>query len=300
LTLYALLDSPSCAGAYKITIMPGDTTVTEIEAVLFPRRDIETLGIAPLTSMFLFGPADDRGFDDFRPEVHDSDGLSMHSGAGEWIWRPLRNPAQLQVNAFSDDNPRGFGLMQSARDFASYQDLEAHYEKRPSVWVEPLAGWGQGQIRLVEIPTDLEIHDNIVAFWVPGAAVAAGSEWRVNYRLHWGLTPAFVSDRGRVIKTRHGAGGVSGTGEGSGNRKFVIDFKGGPLDSLAPDAAVEAVVSASAGTILFPVAQQNEETGGWRAFFDLEPAGDGPVELRCFLRLDGDALTETWSFQWIP
>lgn len=135
---------------------------------------------------------------------------------------------------------------------------------------------------------------------MPAAAVTAGSEWRVNYRLHWGLAPAFATERGRVIATRHGAGGISGTGEGSENRKFVIDFKGGPLDTLAPDAPVEAVASASTGTILFPVAQQNEETGGWRAFFDLEPAGDGPVELRCFLRLDGDALTETWSFQWIP
>jgi glucans biosynthesis protein len=300
LTVFALLDSPSCTGAYRFVVTPGDTTVTEVEAVLFARRDIETLGIAPLTSMFLFGAADDRGFDDFRAAVHDSDGLSMHSGAGEWIWRPLRNPARLQVSAFSDDNPRGFGLMQGARGFKSFQDLEVRYELRPSAWVEPLAGWGPGQIRLVEIPTDFEIHDNIVAFWVPAAPVTAGSEWRVTYRLHWGLGRGFVTDRGRVILTRHGEGHVSGSGEGRGNRKFVIDFQGGRLSDLADGAPVEAVVWSSAGTILSPSARRNGETGGWRASFDLEPAGDAPVELRCFLRVDGDALTETWSFQWIP
>lgn len=299
-TVCALLDSPRTAGAYRFRIVPGDTTVIEVEAVLFVREAIEQIGIAPLTSMYLFGSADDRGFDDFRPEVHDSDGLSMHTGAGEWLWRPLRNPARLAVSAFSDDNPRGFGLMQRARDFARYQDLEAHYERRPSLWVEPLSGWGPGTVRLVEIPTELEIHDNIVAFWTPHMPVEAGSEWRLAYRLHWGLEPPFATPLGRVAATWTGQGGVAGTSEGTGNRKFVIDFRGGPLDALGAEAAVEAVVSASTGRVLFPVAQRNGETGGWRAFFDIAPEGSEPVELRCFLRLEGDALTETWSFQWTP
>jgi len=299
--VYALLDSPGVSGAYSFLIKPGETTTVDIEATLYPRHTIDKFGIAPLTSMFLFGPQDHRSFDDFRPEVHDSDGLSMWSGAGEWLWRPLRNPARLLISSFMDENPRGFGLMQRQRSYSSYQDLEALYERRPSLWVEPLSGWGPGVVQLVEIPTDREIHDNIVAFWVPKTPVDGGQEWKLSYRLHWGMNPPVTGDRGIVVSTRTGAGGVSGSdSKTSDTRKFVIDFKGGALDSLPEDASLEAVVTASAGEIQFPVAQRNPELGGWRAFFDLKPAGDDPAELRCYLRQGGNALTETWSFQWTP
>ena len=299
--LYALLDSPAVTGAYSFLIKPGETTTVDIEATLYTRHAIDKLGIAPMTSMFLYGPQDANKFDDFRPEVHDSDGLSMWSGAGEWIWRPLRNPARLLISSFMDENPRGFGLMQRQRSYSAYQDLEAMYERRPSLWIEPLSGWGKGVVQLVEIPSAQEIHDNIVAFWVPQNPVDGGQEWKLSYRLHWGMNPPVTSDRGIVVSTRTGAGGVSGSdSKTSDTRKFVIDFKGGALDSLPEDAELEAVVTTSAGEIQFPVAQRNPALGGWRAFFDLKPAGDDPAELRCFLRQGGNALTETWSFQWTP
>ncbi len=290
--VYALLDSPSVAGAYTFTIVPGDTTVLEVSAVLYPRAAMERLGLAPLTSMYLFGPNDRLGADDFRPRVHDSDGLALWTGAGEWIWRPLVNPESLRISSFLDENPRGFGLMQRERDFGAYQDLEARSELRPSAWVEPQGDWGPGRVQLVEIPTDEEIHDNIVAYWVPDEPVEPGGELAFAYRLHW-CSAAPESPAGGTV-----TGTSVGTGHVAGSRKFVVDFAGGPLDDLAPDAPVEPVITVWHGEVHNPVAVHNDAVGGWRMFFDLTPESHRPVEMRAFLRLDETALTETWSYQW--
>jgi len=302
LVVHALLDGPSLAGAYRFRIAPGATTEMEVQTYLYPRAPIELLGIAPLTSMFLFGASDRVGVDDFRPNVHDSDGLQIWTGSGDWLWRPLVNPARLQLSLFEDESPRGFGLFQRKRDFAQFQDLEARYELRPSLWVEPLAPWGRGQVRLLEIPSAEEIHDNIVAFWVPERPVEAGSEWPIGYRLHWCTTPPEQPAGGTVLATRVGGGGVPGQDRDADAdadaRKFVIDFAGGQLEALAAEDAVEAAVEVSAGEITPPVAQRNVVTGGWRVFFDYHPKGDGPAELRCVLRLGDEVLTETWSYQW--
>jgi glucans biosynthesis protein len=294
--VYALLDGPSLAGAYTFRIRPGRTTVMDVEAALFPREPIELLGIAPLNSMFLFGPNDRAGVDDFRPSVHDSEGLQIWSGSGEWLWRPLVNPQELRLSLFGDTDPKGFGLMQRARDFDAYQDLEARYDLRPSLWVEPLASWGRGHIRLIEIPSPREIYDNIVAFWVPREPAQAGSEWIFNYRLYWGADPPSQPDLGEVVATRLGMGGR--TEEETDLRRLVIDFAGGQLEDTPGEAAVEALVSVVGGEVIGPDARKNDVTGGWRASFDLRPDSDGPVELRCVLRLANETLTETWVYQW--
>ncbi|MEO3432279.1 glucan biosynthesis protein G [Inquilinus sp. CAU 1745] len=301
--LYALLDSPSVAGAYSFLIRPGVNTSIETQAVLFPRAAIEKLGIAPMTSMFFFGEADPSDHDDFRPQVHDSEGLSLWTGAGEWIWRPLVNPRRLRVSSFLDENPRGFGLLQRDRDFSHYLDLEARYDRRPSLWVEPTEDWGRGAVELVEIPTLEEIHDNIVAFWVPEQPVEAGSEWRLSYRLHWCLESPQRPDEAEVWGTRTGDAGVPGVedeAEGEGGRKFVIDFGGGRLEELPADSPVIAEVTISRGEITTPVAQYNPVMKGWRVFFDLHADGDEVVELRCILKLDSEIISETWSYQWTP
>jgi periplasmic glucans biosynthesis protein len=298
--VHALLDGPSLSGAYSFRIVPGRSSIMEVEATLFPREAIELLGIAPLTSMFLFGPNDRQGVDDYRPGVHDSDGLQVWSGSGEWSWRPLVNPQQLRLSLFGDRDPKGFGLMQRARDFAAYQDLEGRYELRPSLWVEPLESWGSGHVRLIEIPSPREIYDNMVAFWVPKEPVEAGSEWAFKYRLHWGVEPAALPDLGEVVATRVGVGGDTEQEREGGLRRLVIDFAGGQLQGMPADAALDAAVSASGGEVIAPVARKNDVTGGWRASFDLRPDADGPVELRCVLRLAGQTLTETWVYQWTP
>lgn len=299
-TIHALLDSRSIAGAYSFVIKPGDVTVMQIEAHLFPRKAIERLGVAPLTSMYQFGENDHRVSDDFRPEIHDTDGLALWTGTDEWIWRPLVNPPHIRVNSFLDENPRGFGLLQRDRDFDHYQDDGVYYDKRPSVWVEPIGGWGKGSVQLVEIATADETFDNIVAFWNPAEPAEPGKELSFKYRLYWGDQPPFRSAAAQVIATRIGVGGIPGQKQTVPSRKFVIDFRGGRLDQLGKDAKVNAVISASRGTVTAVAARPIRELAGWRCNFDLIVDGKEPVDLRCYLADDQGALTETWLYQWTP
>jgi glucans biosynthesis protein len=249
--------------------------------------------------MFFTGEGTERFFDDFRPEVHDSDGLLLATGHKEWIWRPLVNPTTVRVSSFRDMNPEGFGLLQRDRDFDHYQDLESAYQKRPSVWIEPLGEWGAGVVQLVEIPSDAEKHDNIVTFWVPAERAEAGKEWQFAYRMSFFLDTSGLPPGGRTYATRIGVGGFSGESEPD-KRKFVIDFTGDRLSDLDSTAPVEAVITGTAGRIDNQTVQRNDFIGGWRVFFDLKPEGAAPVELRCFLKAGENTLTETWSYQWSP
>ncbi|MEQ8964742.1 MAG: glucan biosynthesis protein [Azospirillaceae bacterium] len=301
IVLHALLDGPSVAGAYRFAIRPGATTEMDVDAALFPREAIDLFGVAPLTSMYLFGPADRGDVDDFRPAVHDSEGLEIWTGGGERIWRPLANPRRLRQAVYGDTNPRGFGLMQRTRDFDAYEDLEARYDLRPGLWVEPRSDWGRGQVRLFELPTDAEVNDNIVAFWVPGSPPEPGGEYRLAYRLHWCKDTPFPPSLARVVDTRVGAGGVPGTDSAGQGRKFVVDFAGGPLSELPADEIVNAELGVVRGATTEPVVQANPVTGGRRVFFDLRPEDSRPpVEFRLRLHRGGSVLSETWSYQWTP
>jgi glucans biosynthesis protein len=300
--IHALLDSPSVAGAYTFKVNPGETTIMDVESYLYPRKAVERICIAPLTSMFQHGENDRRVTDDFRPEVHDSDGLAMWTGKEEWIWRPLVNSPTIRVNSFVDENPKGFGLLQRDRNFDHYQDDGANYHLRPSLWVEPLDNWGKGALMLVEIPVADETFDNIVAFWNPSAAVEPGNEIRFHYRLYWGSQPPVRPPSAEVIATRTGAGGIPGQKNRLPSRKFVIDFFGGRLTGLPYSAKVEPVITVSRGKLLMPAAQPIKagKLGGWRGIFDLLAEGTEPVDLRCYLRDAEGALTETWLYQWLP
>jgi glucans biosynthesis protein len=299
--VYALLDSPSCTGAYRFLITADDTLLMDVDAAIYPRKTIERLGIAPGTSMFYYGKTDRRLAEDWRPEIHDSDGLQMWTGAGEWIWRPLNNPSAVRVNAYADEQPRGFGLMQRERDFQQYQDDAVFYEKRPDVWVEPKGHWGKGAVLLVEIPTRDETTDNIVAFWTPAEKPQAGREYLYSYRLYWGHRNPVFHDDGRVVATRAGIGGVVGRKRHYFSWRFAVDFVGGDLTSLGEKPDVKAVVTASRGRIETVSARPVVGSNAWRAMFDLVPDDSTePVNLRLYLALDGQALTETWLYQYEP
>ncbi len=294
LTLYALLDSPSVTGAYRFVIRPGLDLTMDITSHLYFRKAVERVGIAPLTSMFFHGENTDRFADDFRPEVHDTDGLLFGRSTGEWVWRPINNPRQLRISVFHDTKPSGFGLLQRDRNFDHYQDLEAQYHHRPSVWVETLGEWGPGAIYLIEIPSEAEKYDNIVAFWVPDQAASEGKEFRYDYRLHFFRDEFIVPSGGKVVATRIGAAENDGA-----NRKIVVDFGGPTLKMLSPKALMEADVSAGGGKIANLVVQKNEENDTWRLSFDLEPEKDKDlVELRAMLKSGKDVFTETWVYQW--
>jgi glucans biosynthesis protein len=306
LTVYALMDSPSIAGAYRFEIAPGATLTMDVDAALYPRRQIERLGIAPLTSMFQCGENDQRMAHDWRPEIHDSDGLAIWTGAGERIWRPLLNPVVVRVNSYLDEDPRGFGLLQRDRDFDHYQDDGAYYNRRPSAWIEPKAignrGWGKGAVQLVEIPTVDETADNIVAFWSPAEKPQPGQELLVAYRISWGARAPFEPMLGQVVATRNGVGGHVGQKRKHFLWRFMVDFVGGQLGALGKGAKVEVVVNASRGAIDHAVALPQLEIRGYRVLFDLRPTDDSvePIDLRLFLRLGHEALTETWVYQWVP
>ena len=293
----ALLDSPSVAGAYRFVITPGETTVFDVEATLFPRVALRTIGIAPATSMFMFAASNRAGFDDYRPAVHDSDGLLMDTGAGERIWRPLANPRTLQASGFADRDPAGFGLIQRARAFAGYEDLEAQYHRRPGLWVEPRGRWGEGEVRLVEIPTDSEVHDNIVAFWRPAEALPAGGPHRIAYRLHWiSRTPPPRAGRApaQIAATRVGAG------SDQASRRFIVDVGDDGVDRLRGVTRDGLELWSSAGDLRNVTLQPNAETGGVRIAFELAPGSASIVELGARLTDAEGPVAETWLYRWTP
>lgn len=297
LTVYALLDSPRATGAYRFDIRPGAETVTRVQGRVFLRggtRPIATLGIAPLTSMFFFGENQPRT-GDFRPEVHDSDGLAIATGDGEWLWRPLQNPTRPVVNSFSVTNPRGFGLMQRDRVFANYEDVEARYERRPSAWVKPVGDWGPGRIELLQLPTPDETHDNIAAYWVPATLPAPGTPLDFTYEIAWQGNEFQRPPNGWVTQSRRGIGYTKQPVPGE--VQYIVDFAGPALDALPADAPVQAIVTAGAnGRVAPPVAYRNPATNTWRMALRvqrLDPAQ--PVELRAFLQHDKHTLSETWT-----
>jgi glucans biosynthesis protein len=287
IVIHALLESRSVVGAYSFSVEPGEETVMDVEAVLFPRVEIDAYGIAPLTSMFLFDASNPGRFDDFRRAVHDSDGLLMHSGSGERIWRPLANPRSLQVSAFMDRDPRGFGLLQRKRTFEEFEDYQARYERRPSLWVEPRGNWGEGHVELVEIPTDQEIHDNIVAYWQPAASIGASQRIDLAYRLRW-LAEPLDDSLARVVATR------SGQSLQSEHRLFVVDFEAS--GSVPED--LELDVTSSAGTVQNARAELVEPSGLYRVSFELDPKRAASAELRLTLTKAERPWSETWLYRW--
>lgn len=302
--IHALIDSPSLSGAIRIDCdAPDDEAVTmEVSVHLFTRKEVRRLGIAPLTSMFWFSETNRHEASDWRPEVHDNDGLALWTGSGERLWRPLDNPEHTRTTSFLDRDPKGFGLMQRDRAFSNYQDDGVFYERRPAVWVEPLGPWGEGQVQLLEIPTDDEIHDNIGAYWTTDQPVAAGESRSFDYRLHWTATPVFGDPPvGHVIATRVGRAGVPGRARPQDGVKYAIDFSGGELAGHTTEAGiVEPVVQASNARIDNAYAIRVVGTDHWRLVFDVHPEGDGPVDLRAYLRAEDRSLTETWIFTHRP
>jgi len=293
LTILALLDGPRVAGAYRFVVTPGVETVVDVQARLYLRAPIAMLGIAALTSMFYSGENQPVP-GDFRPEVHDSDGLQVHSASGEWLWRPLHNARLPFVTSFQLPGLRGFGLMQRDRDFSSYEDTEAQYERRPSVWIEPLGDWGAGRVELLQYHSPDETNDNVVASWVPEQLPVPGQPLELAWRMRWQGQVATRPPGAWVTQTRLGRGFEALE---PNEMQYVVDFDGPALQALPADAPVQAVVTAPAGAKVVRVnAYRHAHTGGWRMTLRLQRlAPKQPGELRAFLRLGTQVLSETGS-----
>jgi glucans biosynthesis protein len=299
--IYALLEGPSITGAYRIEATRHERVVMNIEALLLARTAIRRLGIAPLTSMYWFSETNRwQQHLDWRPEVHDSDGLALWKSNGERLWRPLNNPPWVQTNSFLDNSPKGFGLLQRDRSFENYQDDNVFYDRRPSLWVEPLEPWGEGAVQLVEIPTAAEYYDNTVAYWLPKAPVQAGSTWNFKYRLHWLADEPYPPALGRIFATWLKPSGIPNKPYPANKVWLVIDFAGGPLEHLEKDAPVKLMVDSTGGKLISSSARQMSGTKRWRGTLDIELESGEPIDIRAYLRLGDQALTETWLYQFIP
>ncbi|HEY1312792.1 MAG TPA: glucan biosynthesis protein [Steroidobacteraceae bacterium] len=288
IVIYALLESESTTGAYRFTVQPGVETAMDVDLTLFPRSDIRVAGIAPLTSMFLFDETNRGHLDDYRPEVHDSDGLQIEMKSGEQIFRPLANPIKLQVSSFTTQQPLGFGLVQRSRQQSDFQDFDAQYERRPSAWVEPQGDWGPGSVELVEIPSGRETNDNIVAFWRTAQPLTAAHPAHFAYRINWSAEPAQPKGLAKTIATRSGAS-LDGK-----RRVFLLDFVGAgdKVDGLRLD------LSASAGKISNAALMANSALHGLRASFEIDPRDAELIELRMRIMRGDRPVTETWLYRW--
>ena len=288
IVVHALLDSPSTTGAFRFSITPGVETIMDVDMTLFPRVALDNVGIAPLTSMFLFDESDRTRIDDFRDEVHDSDGLQIVLATGEHVFRTLRNPTQLQISSFTSQAPRAFGLVQRSRRLSDYHDLDARYEKRPSAWIEPTSEWGPGEIQLIEIPTDLETNDNIVAMWKPKEVIQPRKPWHTSYRLRWTDTPRVLPRLGRVTSTR------SGPSPDGKRRRFIVEFVGAGRET----EGLKLDVGTSAGRLSNLALHPNRLTKGIRASFELTPGEASLAELRMRVLRGDKPVTETWLYRW--
>ncbi len=295
IAIYALLDSRRATGAYRFVVHPGAQTIVDVDARLFLRNDVGKLGVAPLTSMFFRGENTAPQTFDYRPEVHDSDGILLAAGSGEWIWRPVKNPRRLQVNSFALPDPKGFGLLQRDRYFDHYQDLETRPDLRPSVWIVPQAGFQNGRVELVEIPTRTDTNDNVVVLWVPEERPRPGQALGFSYKMYWGGSDIPGPPDARAVATRHDRGTFDDA------HRLIVDFEGGRLAKLPPETVLRGVVTLGKGgadeaELLEQQVVKNTVTGGWRLIFQVRPKLDQPLEMRAFLQVGEEALTETWSY----
>ena len=295
MTVYALLNSPRLTGAYEFLISPGASTRLDVRAVLFTRDRIEQLGIAPLTSMYVYGENTPRPRDAWRPEVHDSDGLLVHDGSGDWIWQPLLNPSKITIHSFSAGSE--FGLLQRDRHFASYEDAETNYHRRPSAVVRLEQGFETGRILLVQLPTKNEFMDNIVAFWSLPGAVDGGTMLDLKYRLSFGGPTIAQTKLGQVVNTFVGRDVIDASSM-AGQYRFVVDFRGARLDQLKADAPLVAAISAHEGTaILEHQLKRVDATGFWRLSILARAGADNPLALRASLNMNGRQVTEAWTYE---
>jgi len=297
LTVYALLDSPSVAGAFRFDVTVREHTRVAVDTSLFFRANVEQVGVAPVSGMFLHGGQDRSEIDDWRPAVHASEGVAIWGGRGDLLWRPVVNPAQLRMSIFVDENPRGFGLFQRTRDPRAYQDLIARWDLRPNLWVEPRGTWGKGSVRLIEVPTAREDNQNIAAFWTPADPVQAGQELRLAYTLAWSSAPPIDPEVAIVRSTRVGAvRGQDGKPQGRG-REVVLDFTLPAEVAALKLGQIEASIGAGNSKVSTPVLADNTVDGGWRLAFTVEPLDNGPVELRAVLKAGDRAVSETWLYR---
>ena len=292
LVVHAVLDSDSVTGAFRFTIRPGEATIIDTECTLFPRRDLDNYGLASMSATHLAGFIDHGRFNDYRPNVSEVCGVQMLTGAGEWVWRPVSNREELQTSTFIDTKPRGFGCLVRNRDFQDYLDEENQWERRPSLWIEPLGDWGEGGVQLIEIPSNSDANDNILCFWRPKAPLKAGAEASFAYRQFWCWEPPERPDVALTWRTHSGVAGK--------RRRYFVEFRGDALADAERTKGMAPTLTATAGSITFMRTFADPDRKAYRVYFELDPQGAPSSELRLVLEAGGKRVSETWLFRWTP
>ena len=298
LVIHAVLDSESVSGAYRFTLRAGEATIIDTECTLFPRVALDHIGVATMMATHVAGPLDHRLNDDVRPGIFDVAGLQILNGRDEWLWRPVSNRETLQLSAFVDENPRGFGFLQRDRQFARFLDDDNHWEMRPSLWIEPIGDWGAGTVVLVEIPSDSEVNQNIIAYWRPAAPLAAGSEVQYAYRQFWCWTPPDRPSNAVVTLSRGGRPG--GAPANTRRRRFMVDFTGDTIAAQQQSSDIVPALAAAPGNISAVRTFMNRDRKTYRVLFDVDPGSDASSELRLQLEVQGKPISETWLYRWTP
>jgi glucans biosynthesis protein len=298
LIIHALLDSESVSGAYRFTLRAGEATIIDTEMTLCARVGIDRFGIGAMTGTNLGSPIDRRRFDDVRPAVYDAEGLQIATGRGEWIWRPVSNRETLQISAFADENPRGFGFLQRSRDSAQFGDDDQHWEKHPSLWVEPIGEWGRGLVVLVEIPNEADINQNVISYWQPQTALAAGSETAFAFRQFWCWSPPSKIFGASVTQSRSGR--VAGAPSNGRKRRFLVEFQGDVLGDVENAQAITADLSASNAALSNQKVYFSRNAKLYRFMFDMEMGNENLSELRLQLQTQGKPISEIWLYRWTP
>lgn len=295
LVMHAVVDTPSLAGAVRFTLRAGEATVIDTECTIFARKQVDHLALTPIQATYLSGPIDWPQTGDMRPAAYEAGGVQMLTGAGEWIWRPVSNRSRLQISGFVDRDPQGFGLIQRDRAFATFLDDDGEWQRRPSVWIEPIGKWGPGEVTLMEIPAASQNNKNIACYWRPKPALAAGSETSFAYRQFWCWRTPEVPDGARVMLSRIGR--LPGDTSEVKNR-VLIQFQGEQLSDPNKAATIAPSIWSSAGKVSSVRVFRTPRHGSMRVVFDLDPGGQPLVELRVVLKQDAASMSETWLYRW--
>ena len=283
-TIFALLDGASITGAFRfVSRLDKDGVRQDVTAALFPRRAIPELGLMPMTSMFWYDQANRTVGTDWRPEIHDSDLLSIASADGTAHARPIVNPTAPMVSAFAERDPKGFGLLQRDRDFDHYQDDGVFYDRRPTLWATPARPLGAGEVRLYAFPTDSEYTDNLAAYWTPAAAPVPGKRIDLSYKLDW------TADRSPAATSMAIVENVwRGRGDQPDIARLVVDFAG-VAEGSKPDLWVDIANGTLVKQAGYPVLGRK---GLYRTVLDLRRSGGGAADVRLQLQASGRAVSE--------
>lgn len=299
--IYAFLNGRSVTGAYSFKITPGTEASVDVKSVLFLRNKVNLLCLAPITSMFWFTLGEPDNFYDYRPSVHNSEGLVLSDGKND-IYEPLTNyPFHKMINDdISCDSLRYFGLVQRDREYNRYMDPGVKYHLNPNCLIVPQNNWREGSLRLFVLPTLTEWMDNINLFWIPKTLPEPMEPINFDYKILYSLkepknTLSFVK------YTNLGQDLIN-----CKNTIFALSFADkDAIIEKSKDIKIDLQVPSDVIIASPPSIEKIIFNDTWRVLFTLTihkklAYEDKPFIIKCTLKDNGKSISEEWYFLWYP